>query len=352
MDLTPRLEHQMRIAPIIIGRSEHAQKMRTWAEMVGPTDNPVLLLGPTGSGKDRMAKAIHRFSHQKGKFVVVNCMAIPESLFESELFGRGRGAFTGAITDTKGRFGMAERGSIFLNEVAELPTPIQAKLLEILDEEKVYHRVGEDQSLQSTARIIAATNIEVTEAVKQGKLRSDLYYRLNVLTFRVPPLRDRRVDIPDLVDYFLKKEACVKKMAPEALTVLAKHDWPGNVRELENTVIAAATLSKGSPVIGPEHVEAHLGVPALPAEEKPPLERGSQEQSFKEHISALRDLHPRLQDSLEMIESLCVKDAIEKAGGNMRKASQTLGLSYKTTTLKVQRYDLREYARSLRKGCS
>ncbi|UCG39150.1 MAG: sigma-54-dependent Fis family transcriptional regulator, partial [bacterium] len=220
---------------------------------VAATDATVLILGESGTGKELVARAIHRFSNRVGKpFVAVNASAIPGDLLESVLFGHEKGAFTGAIESRKGKFEQAEAGTLFLDEIGDMPLNLQAKMLRVL-ENKEFERVGGQRPLHADVRVISATHRDLWDAVKQGDFREDLFYRLNVVSLRVPPLRERREDIPVLADHFLKTFASEEGKEPKSLSegamgVLLKHLWPGNVRELINTLKRASVLAAG-PVI-------------------------------------------------------------------------------------------------------
>jgi transcriptional regulator with GAF, ATPase, and Fis domain len=226
--------------------------------MVAPTDSTVLILGETGTGKELMAGAIHDASRRRrGVIVKVNCAALPPALVESELFGHERGAFTGAVQLKKGRFELAHRGTIFLDEVGELPLEIQAKLLRVLQEQEL-ERLGGTQTIKVDVRVVAATNRELTEAVRSGTFRADLFYRLNIFPVRMPPLRERLDDIPVLATHFVRQFAermgkPVRRITPGTLEKLARYEWPGNVRELANVLERAVILCNGT-VIQDEHI--------------------------------------------------------------------------------------------------
>jgi two-component system response regulator FlrC len=235
------------------------------ARRVARTDVTVLIEGETGSGKEVLSRLIHRESARAGRpFVAVNCSALPESLIEAELFGHERGAFTGAVGRRVGRFEAASGGTLLLDEVTEIPLGLQAKLLRALQERRI-ERVGSNEAVRVDVRVIAVTNRDVRAEVRDGRFRQDLYYRLNVLPLRVPPLRERVSDVPLLASHFLARYALAydspaQTLTPEALERLAGHSWPGNVRELENTIQRAAILC-GGPRVGPEHIV--LEEPAL-----------------------------------------------------------------------------------------
>jgi two-component system nitrogen regulation response regulator NtrX len=225
----------------IIGDCREIKKLKEQIRLAAPTNGWVLITGENGTGKEFAARTIHLFSKRKSKpFVDINCAAIPEELIESELFGHEKGAFTGAVTKKKGKFDLANEGTIFLDEIADMSLMTQAKILRILQEQK-FERVGGSQTIEVDVRVIAATNKNLEEEIKKGKFREDLYYRLNVIPIPVPPLRDRNEDIPLLVDTFLKEFSkedikIKKEIAKEAMECLMKYNWPGNVRELRNIV--------------------------------------------------------------------------------------------------------------------
>ena len=234
----------------VIGKSAALEAVFEQVECVANTDSTVLIQGETGTGKELIARAIHNISSRCGReFVKLNCAAIPLDLLESELFGHEKGAFTGAIAQRIGRFEMADKGTLFLDEVGDIPPALQPKLLRVLQEQE-FERLGSTRTRQVDVRLVAATNRDLTEMVKQGDFRSDLYYRLNVFPIRIPPLRERREDIPLLVQYFMQKYA--RRMGKRIETVptatmqkLIDWPWPGNVRELQNMIERGAILSRG-----------------------------------------------------------------------------------------------------------
>jgi formate hydrogenlyase transcriptional activator len=219
-------------------------------ETVAPTDSTVLIYGETGTGKELIARAIHNLSSRNSNaFVKLNCAAIPTGLLESELFGHEKGAFTGAIAQRVGRFELANRGTVFLDEVGEIPLELQPKLLRVL-QEREFERLGSTRTLRTDARLIAATNRDLTAMVEEQKFRSDLYYRLNVFPVRVPPLRERREDIPLLVRHFAQQfsrrmNRSIETIPSETMSTLVRYDWPGNIRELQNVIERAVIVSNG-----------------------------------------------------------------------------------------------------------
>ncbi len=234
----------------IVGESDGIWKVLRSIDMVAPTDSTVLILGETGTGKELVARAIHTNSKRSnGPFVRVNCAALPESLLESELFGHEHGAFTGATQKRTGRFELADNGTIFLDEIGEMPLPAQSRLLRVLQEHEL-ERVGSSQTIRVDTRVLAATNRNLLEMVDQGMFREDLYYRLNVFPIQVPALRERKEDIPTLVRFFIKKLAerlgrLIENVPTSVISALLEYNWPGNVRELENVVERAMILSTG-----------------------------------------------------------------------------------------------------------
>jgi formate hydrogenlyase transcriptional activator len=263
----------------IVGQSREIRRVLKQVETVAPTDSTVLILGETGTGKELLARAVHDLSPRRTKtFVRVNCASIPAGLLESELFGHEKGAFTGAIAQRLGRLELANQGTLFLDEVGDIPLDIQAKLLRAL-QEKEFERLGSSRTLSSDARIVAATNRDLKKMVKAGEFRRDLYYRLNVFPVSVPPLRERREDIPLLVQYFLSKYAKrmkknVDSVPAEAMQALVNYSWPGNIRELEHLIERAVILSPGGT----------LRIPPFEIEEPAEGSASSLEQVEREHI--------------------------------------------------------------------
>jgi transcriptional regulator with PAS, ATPase and Fis domain len=245
----------------LIGRSPAMERVYRLIENLEHSEATVLLTGESGTGKEVVARAVHANSPRRdGPFVAVNCGALPGELLESELFGHARGAFTGAVRDRTGRFEVAQGGTLFLDEVGDLPLPLQVKLLRVL-QDRTFERLGESTSRRSDARIIAATNVDLRRAVREGRFRDDLFYRLRVVPIEIPPLRTRREDIEPLAGYLLARVAArhgrALRFSPSALRVLLDHDWPGNVRELENTLEYAVAVCKGQTIL-PEDLPAEV----------------------------------------------------------------------------------------------
>jgi two-component system response regulator AtoC len=293
----------------IVGRSRRMQEVIRTAEMVAETKSTVLITGETGTGKELVARAIHARSAQRDMpLVTVNCAAIPEPLLESELFGYVRGAFTGATTTKKGRFALADGGTIFLDEIGTMAPTLQAKLLRVL-QDREFEPLGAERSQRVDVRVIAATNRDLRQMVADGRFLEDLYYRLNVIPIAIPPLRERKEDIPPLVDHFVRKHAQragkrIDGVTPEALAALQAYDWPGNVRELENTIERAVVLAP-TPVID-RSVLLMPGAVAAPAGALPSL---------------------NLRQNIEWVERETIRRALEAAGGVKKDAAEAMGIS-------------------------
>ena len=303
----------------ILGKSKPMQGVFDLIRRVADSPTNVLITGESGTGKELVAKAIHYNSDRRdAPFVPVNCAAIPEQLLESELFGHMRGSFTDAKMDKRGLFEEAQKGTLFLDEISELPLMLQAKLLRAIQEREI-RRVGATKSIPVDVRIIAATNLNLSEEVKNKRFREDFYYRLNVIELRLPPLRERREDIPILVDAFLKKCADsrgkqVKGLSESALAMLADYAWPGNVRELENVIERAVTLSHGD-MIG--------------ADDLPVQVQGSRGDRRILDEAAERTL------PLHEVEKEYIVKILEKTGGNKYQAAHVLGIDRKTLYRKL-----------------
>ncbi len=296
--------------PRLLGRSPAFRSLLRALEVAAATDVSVLLLGESGTGKEQLARHLHRRSRRaQGPFVAINCAALPEGLAESELFGHRKGAFTGATADHPGRIGAASGGTLFLDEVAEMAPSVQAKLLRFLESGE-YQPVGETACRQADVRIVAATHADLREAVRQGRFREDLYYRLNIVPFEVPPLRERSGDVTLLAGTFIRELAAQHGLEPprlqkDALTTLEAHAWPGNVRELRNLCERLVILFAGRPV----------------SADNLPLEIRAQ-QKKRWHFQL-----PEEGLRLEELERELLQQALEKTGGNQSRAARLLGLS-------------------------
>jgi len=305
----------------------------TLIEKVAPTSTSVLITGESGTGKELVARAIHFMSpRESGPFISINCAGLPETLLESELFGHEKGAFTGAIALRKGRFELADKGTLFLDEVGEMPLALQAKLLRVL-QERTFERIGGTKSLKVDVRIIAATNKDLKEEVEQGRFREDLYYRLNVLNIHLPPLRERLDDIPMLTAHFVAKFAKELNrphldIAPETVRFLTTLPWEGNVRELENTIERAAVLCSDD-LIRPEDVQ-----PDSPSDQET-LAWSDQldiDQCFPPGVP--------LPDILHAIEKRLVERALENADHVQARAAEHLGITKSLLQYKMKKYGL------------
>jgi len=307
----------------------HGPKMLAMFKLVSKVvDAPttVLLLGETGTGKELLARAIHYNSGRRDRlFIAQNCGAFPDSLLESELFGHVRGAFTGAVRDKKGLFELAEGGTVFLDEIADTSSAMQTRLLRVVQEGEI-RPVGGTKTVKTDARIIAATNKPLEDEVRTGRFREDLYYRLNVFPVTLPPLRDRREDIEDLAEHFVKKFSAkldkkIHSVSPEVLRLLRTADFPGNIRELENEIERAVTLAEPGGVLKPEHLSSRFR-----SAEGPHRLSGKEAGTLKAMVEAL--------------EKRLIIDALSKAENNISKASSALGLSRVGLYKKLARYKI------------
>jgi two-component system response regulator PilR (NtrC family) len=315
----------------IIGRSEAMLDVFKMIETVARTNSTILLTGESGTGKGLVAQAVHFHSLRRDKpMVSLNCGAMPETLLESELFGHMKGAFTGADANKKGLLEVAEKGTIFLDEIGEMSPVMQVKLLRVLQERR-FRRVGGLEELQADIRVIAATNQDLTKAVAEGRFREDLYYRINVIPIVLPPLRERREDIPLLADHFLAKyaeqmEKPITSIARSAMDLLLQHEWPGNIRELENVIERAVAL-EATPAILPE---------SLP----PGIRLGFTPRNGSAH-DPLPDSGFDLEAHVKEIERGYIAQALERAGGVQVKAAELLGMSFRSFRYYVKKYNLR-----------
>jgi len=302
----------------IIGNSRPLQNVFKLVGRVARSDAPVLISGESGTGKELVAKAVHEYSpRRKSEMITINCGAIPENLLESELFGHEKGSFTGAIARRAGRFEQADSGTLFLDEIGDMPLSIQVKLLRVL-QDGTFSRVGSNEMLKTDVRIVAATHKNLASEVTRGHFREDLYYRLNVVELRIPPLRERPEDIPLLAEFFLhnitRKNGMARiRLSSEAIATLQQHYWPGNVRELENTIARACALATSS-ILLPED---------LPLTSAPGKPKGD----VKHHIDQLLDFAPVDGNTLAWLEREIAGRALDRAEGNMKQAAVALGIS-------------------------
>jgi DNA-binding NtrC family response regulator len=316
----------------IISKNPRMHQIFELIRHIAGTKSTVLIEGETGTGKELIAKAIHYASEERGNLVAVNCAALPESLLESELFGHEKGAFTSAEARRKGRFELADKGTIFLDEIGDISQAMQAKLLRVLQEKK-FERVGGHESLEVDLRVVAATNKNLEKEVRDSKFREDLFYRLNVIKIEVPPLRDRSEDIPLLITHFLNKYARPneppKRVAPEAMERMLAYKWPGNIRELENAIERAAVTTVGD-VIGLEN---------LP----PKVSGSSNEEKPRFEIDLKHPLPYYLKIATEQIEKEYILRALEKSRGNVGRCAELCGLSRRSISGKISQYTIDKY---------
>jgi transcriptional regulator with PAS, ATPase and Fis domain len=311
----------------VIGESRELLEVYEVVDRVADTTCTVLITGESGTGKELVARAVHQTSDRaNGPFVAINCGAIPEALLESELFGHARGAFTGAHASKTGRLGLADKGTLFLDEVGELPLSLQVKLLRVLQAHE-YSPVGDTRTLRADVRIVAATNIDLEKAVQAGTFRQDLYYRLNVIHLQVPPLRRRTSDIPLLVEYFMKQAVektgrKAKPLSPAASQILATYEWPGNVRELENTIERAMLLCT-SDRIEPRDLPVRI--------------RGLGGEQSESTAHTLPDAGVDLRAAVETFENELIRQALDRTGWNKNRAALLLRINRTTLVEMLKR---------------
>ncbi len=308
----------------LVGRSKPMQQVYARIQEVAETDVPVMILGESGTGKELVARAIHDLSSRKGSpFVAVNTGAIPGELIASELFGHLKGAFTGAIADKKGKFEEAHGGTLFLDEIGTMSLPVQISLLRVL-ETQVIERVGSNRPIQVDVRIITATNENIQQMIAQGKFREDLYYRLNVFTIELPPLRERKTDIPYLAHYYremfnLQLKRRVRDFDPEAIRILQNYHWPGNVREFRNVILRSVLAAgKKASLIRPSHIPDEVRKPAL----------GKGSIVFQPGVS------------LAEVERKMIIETLKAVGGNKLRAASVLGISRRSLYNKLEEYGI------------
>jgi len=350
---------------MIDGESPATKSMKNLIAMVSQTDSTALILGETGTGKDVVAQAIHKCSKKKGPFVTVNCAAIPSELLESELFGHEKGSFTGADKQRKGRFEQSSGGSLFLDEIGDMPLPLQAKLLRAI-ESRTIQRVGGAEDIKIDLRLICATHRDLEKKVESGEFRADLFFRINVLPINVPSLAERREDIPNLQQTLLKKMNIDKSaepfFTPDAVTALCKHNWPGNVRELKNVIERACIIFPGKEISGTNVYEnlLRLKVPTLAEEQDALWEMTSDLSEINELddndiISTPEDYlpHPKnyknwfsfydeidLRRHLQDVEIVLIEEALEKTENKIAAAADKLKLRRTTLIEKMKKYSI------------
>ena len=314
----------------VVGRSRKMQELFELVENVAASDANILIQGENGTGKELIANAIHHNSKRsEGPFIKINCAAIPKDLIESELFGYKKGAFTGASMDKEGLFQMAEGGSLLLDEIGEMPAFLQTKLLRVL-QEREYRPIGSDQIVHVDFRLICATNIDLETALREGRLREDLYFRINTIALRVPPLRERTEDIPLLCDFFLEKfragyQKNVKTLAPAVFHLLIRNRWAGNVRELENAIERAVLVAKGT----------EITVADLP-------------DSIREESGGSTDFVIPPHRTLAEIEKMAILQTLQRTNWNKQEAAQILGLYRPTLYSKMKKHNIRDAGRAAR----
>jgi DNA-binding NtrC family response regulator len=318
----------------VIGKSKKMQELFDLIEAVAASDANILVQGENGTGKELVANAVHYHSKRsKGPFIKINCAAIPKELIESELFGYKKGSFTGAAMDKEGLFEMAEGGSLLLDEIGEMPAYLQTKLLRVL-QEREYRPIGSDRIVHVDFRLICATNVDLDLALREGRLREDLYFRINTITLRVPPLRERSEDIPLLCDAFIEKfrqryQKNVKTLAPAVYHLLIRNRWPGNVRELENAIERAVLVAKGSEITAAD----------LP-------------DSFREETAPAAEFVVPLNRTLAEIEKMAIVQTLQRTNWNKQEAAQILGLYRPTLYSKMKKHEIQDGGKAARGAAS
>jgi two-component system response regulator PilR (NtrC family) len=313
----------------MIGKSRPMQEVFTLIEKVASTDSTVLITGESGTGKELAARAIHANSRRRDRaFVSINCAALPENLLESELFGHVKGSFTGAVSDKKGMFETANAGTIFLDEVGETSPWTQVKLFRVL-QERTIRRVGGNEEIPVNVRIIAATNQNLRKRIEEGKFREELFYRLNVISIDMPPLRKRTDDIPILIQHFLKKHCermgrKIKRLTPEVVAAMVKYSWPGNVRELENIIERMCAVEERETITAESLPPDIINVGMVPA-------GGA--------IALLPGFN--LETHLDQVAKAYIKEAGSTAAGNMRRMAELLGVSYRSLRYLIKKYQIK-----------
>jgi DNA-binding NtrC family response regulator len=316
----------------VLSKNERMHAVFELIQNVASTTSTVLIEGETGTGKEQVARAIHQLATaRKGEFVPVNCAAIPETLLESELFGHEKGAFTSAIAQRKGRFELADEGTLFLDEVGDIPPGMQVKLLRVLQERR-FERVGGSSPIDVDVRVVAATNRNLAKLVRRGKFREDLYYRLNVVRIELPPLRERLEDVPLLATHFATKYTRpgeqTKPFAPATMQKLLAHSWPGNIRELENAIERACVVARGQTIepddLPPELLAARPGAAAA------------------QRVDLSRKLPDLLQEAMIELEKQYLRKALKKTRGNVMRCATICGLSRRSISAKLTEYGIKK----------
>jgi len=335
-------------AESIVGSSPAMQEIYKMIGQVAPTDVTVLLRGESGTGKEMVARAVYHHSQRADRpFLPVNCAAIPETLLESELFGHEKGAFTGALTRRIGRFEQGQGGTLFLDEIGDMTPATQAKILRVLQERR-FERLGGSESIAVDVRLIAATNKDLERGIREGNFRPDLYYRLKVVSLNLPPLRERREDIPELARYFIQRfrdgiNFQVREISAKAMERLMRHPWPGNVRELENAVKRAMVIAKGNILLPEDFSFEGPGAEGSLAADAGDFEKRVEilmEPVFK--VLAGRSRESPEADLMSSVEKILIKRALQETGGNQVQAALLLGMSRNTLRSKIERYRIRK----------
>jgi DNA-binding NtrC family response regulator len=331
-DLRERRDTREPWRGILVGESRAMEAVAETIRLVGNRRCTVLISGETGTGKEMAARALHAAS-QRGQhqMVALNCSALPENLLEAELFGHTRGAFTGAASARIGRFEQANKGTIFLDEIGDMPIDLQAKLLRVLQEREI-QRLGSSDSIKVDVRVIAATNVDLQERVRQGRFREDLYYRLNVVPLHMPPLRKRISDIPALVDHFIRKICSaenipLKRITPEAMSRLCAQPWPGNVRQLENTVEMAVAVSGDNDTLVPRYFGLTAGPARVLAIQNDPESSVPTDESLD------------FETAVSRFELSMLHRALRNSGGNKTAAAERLGMKRTTLIMKMRSFE-------------
>ncbi|MFC1838885.1 sigma-54 interaction domain-containing protein [Thermodesulfobacteriota bacterium] len=308
--------------PQIIGQSKAILGILSRIKKVSPTDTTVLIFGESGTGKELVATSIYEHSLRKRRpLIKINCAAIPEGLMESELFGHEKGAFTGAVSKVRGKFEIADRGTIFLDEIGDMPLTIQAKVLRVI-QEKEFERVGSSKTIKVDIRFIAATNMNLEKMVEEGTFREDLFFRLNVYSIKVPPLRNRTDDIPFLANYFLKLYPDSNKITPEAMEALSNYSWPGNVRELQNTIEQASIISNND-----------IDTRSLPTKIR------NAASNYIKNLSNGNELKS-IDEQLTELERRIILDALIKSSGVQVKAAELLGINQRSLWHRIKKFNI------------
>ncbi len=331
-ELKQQLHHNVTY-PKVIGKSKKMSDIMDIVKLVAPTNTTVLITGESGTGKELIAEAIHQLSpRSRGNFIKINCAAIPESLIESELFGFEKGAFTGAIKHTRGKFEMADKGSILLDEISEMNLDLQSKLLRVIQEKEIY-RIGSEMPQKIDVRIIATSNRDLSEEIKKGTFREDLFFRLNIIPIHLPPVRDRKEDIPHLVDSFIKKSCfelgVEKKRIPgNVMDLMIDYDWPGNIREIQNAV-ERACITNPDAILKREtlsFIESKLSSPPKPVH--------TEEENVK------TDYYDQFEDKpLAEVEKEMIFRTLTKTNNNKTEAAKILGVTARTLRNKLDLYE-------------